>query len=89
MKGRSVEEYRAPLFIAWPLTNRCNARCITCCEESGPERAWRDELGRAAADWQRIACEDEEWQRAVAALKEHKGATGAGIARFSMPRMRW
>jgi MoaA/NifB/PqqE/SkfB family radical SAM enzyme len=227
MKGRSVEEYRAPLFIAWQLTNRCGARCITCCEESGPDRAWRDELrrdealdlarriaafgvpyvafgggeplgvpfcwelfellthygislkietdgsriddaaadhlaalavqcvqisvdgataathervrpgssfaaaiaaierlsargcaaqfvfvptrfniheivaafdlaatlgcgafvtgplmriGRAAADWQRIACADEEWQRAVAALKERAGTTGAGIA---------
>ena len=49
MKGRSVEEYRAPLFIAWQLTNRCGARCITCCEESGPDRAWRDELRRDEA----------------------------------------
>ena len=44
MQGRSVEAYRAPLFIAWQLTNRCRARCITCCEESGPDKAWRDEL---------------------------------------------
>ncbi len=44
MQGRSVDEYRAPLFIAWQLTNRCPARCITCCEESGPDKAWRDEL---------------------------------------------
>jgi MoaA/NifB/PqqE/SkfB family radical SAM enzyme len=49
MKGRSVEEYRAPLFIAWQLTNRCGARCITCCEESGPDKAWRDELRRDEA----------------------------------------
>jgi MoaA/NifB/PqqE/SkfB family radical SAM enzyme len=49
MKGRSVEEYRAPLFVAWQLTNRCRAHCITCCEESGPDRAWRDELGRDEA----------------------------------------
>jgi len=49
LPGRSVEEYRAPLFIAWQLTNRCRARCITCCEESGPDRAWRDELTRAEA----------------------------------------
>ena len=46
MPGRSVDEYRAPLFLAWQLTNRCGARCITCCEESGPDRAWRDELAR-------------------------------------------
>jgi MoaA/NifB/PqqE/SkfB family radical SAM enzyme len=49
LKGRSVDEYRAPLFIAWQLTNRCRARCITCCEESGPDKAWRDELTRAEA----------------------------------------
>ena len=49
MKGRSVDEYRAPLFIAWQLTNRCRARCITCCEESGPDKAWRDELSRPEA----------------------------------------
>lgn len=49
MKGRSVEEYRAPLFVAWQLTNRCGARCISCCEESGPDKAWRDELRRDEA----------------------------------------
>jgi MoaA/NifB/PqqE/SkfB family radical SAM enzyme len=37
-------------------------------------------IGRAAADWQRIACSDDEWERAAAALKERTGATGAGIA---------
>ena len=46
MRGRSVDEFRAPLFIAWQLTNRCSARCIACCEESGPDKAWRDELSR-------------------------------------------
>ena len=49
LQGRSVEQYRAPLFIAWQLTNRCRARCVTCCEESGPDRAWRDELTRDEA----------------------------------------
>jgi MoaA/NifB/PqqE/SkfB family radical SAM enzyme len=52
---RSVDEYRAPLFLAWQLTNRCRARCIACCEESGPDRAWRDELG--ADEARRIARE--------------------------------
>ena len=46
MTGRAVDEYRAPLFFAWQLTNRCSARCIACCEESGPDKAWRDELTR-------------------------------------------
>ncbi len=45
----SVEQYRAPLFVAWQLTNRCGARCITCCEDSGPDKAWVDELSRAEA----------------------------------------
>jgi MoaA/NifB/PqqE/SkfB family radical SAM enzyme len=49
MPGRAVDEYRAPLFLAWQLTNRCAARCIACCEESGPDRAWRDELTRDEA----------------------------------------
>jgi len=49
MQGRSVDEYRAPLFLAWQLTNRCSARCIACCEESGPDKAWRDELRRDEA----------------------------------------
>ena len=48
-QGRSVAEYRAPLFIAWQLTNRCRARCLACCEESGPDKAWRDELTRGEA----------------------------------------
>jgi MoaA/NifB/PqqE/SkfB family radical SAM enzyme len=46
MRGRTVDDYDAPLFLAWQLTNRCTARCIACCEESGPDRAWRDELAR-------------------------------------------
>jgi len=49
MQGRSVDEYRAPLFLAWQLTNRCRGRCVHCCEESGPDRGWRDELDRDAA----------------------------------------
>ena len=49
MSGRSLDEYRSPLFLAWQLTNRCEARCLACCEESGPDKAWRDELGRDEA----------------------------------------
>jgi MoaA/NifB/PqqE/SkfB family radical SAM enzyme len=49
LPGRTVEEYRAPLFFAWQLTNRCGARCLACCEESGPDKAWRDELTPAEA----------------------------------------
>jgi MoaA/NifB/PqqE/SkfB family radical SAM enzyme len=47
--GRAAQEYRAPLFLAWQLTNRCRARCLACCEESGPGNAWLDELSRDEA----------------------------------------
>ena len=49
MQGRTVDDYEAPLFLAWQLTNRCGARCLACCEESGPGKAWNDELSREEA----------------------------------------
>jgi MoaA/NifB/PqqE/SkfB family radical SAM enzyme len=49
MEGRSVEEYASPLFLAWQLTNRCEAACLACCEESGPHLGWPDELTREEA----------------------------------------
>jgi MoaA/NifB/PqqE/SkfB family radical SAM enzyme len=49
MSGRSIEAYGSPLFLAWQLTNRCDAACLACCEESGPGHAWPDELGRNEA----------------------------------------
>ena len=49
MSGRSVEEYGSPLFLAWQLTNHCDAACLACCEESGRGNAWPDELGRNEA----------------------------------------
>lgn len=59
MEGGLAGEYAAPLFVAWQLTNRCSAQCIACCEESGPDNAWRDELTSAdsLALAQRIAAE--------------------------------
>lgn len=44
MGGPRIEEFGAPLLIAWQLTNRCTAACLTCCEESGRDKAWLDEL---------------------------------------------
>jgi MoaA/NifB/PqqE/SkfB family radical SAM enzyme len=49
MSGRSLDEYGSPLFLAWQLTNRCEANCLACCEESGPHNAWKDELDRDEA----------------------------------------
>jgi MoaA/NifB/PqqE/SkfB family radical SAM enzyme len=37
----------APLYVAWQITNECNLACLHCIEESGPGKAFRDELDRA------------------------------------------
>jgi MoaA/NifB/PqqE/SkfB family radical SAM enzyme len=38
----SIENLRAPLFIAWHMTNRCNLNCIHCLWDSG--EPWPNEL---------------------------------------------
>ena len=40
-------DLRAPLYIAWQVTNECNLACLHCIEESGPGKAFRDELNEA------------------------------------------
>ena len=42
-------ELGAPLYIAWQVTNECNLACLHCIEESGPGKAFPDELGDHAA----------------------------------------
>jgi MoaA/NifB/PqqE/SkfB family radical SAM enzyme len=37
----------APLYIAWQVTNECDLACLHCIEESGPGKAFRDELDEA------------------------------------------
>ncbi|MGC9269197.1 radical SAM protein [Acidiphilium sp.] len=49
MSGRSLDNYASPLFLAWQLTNGCDAGCLACCEESGVGHAWHDELTRDQA----------------------------------------
>ncbi len=39
-------ELRAPLYVAWQITNECNLACLHCIEESGPGKAFKDELTR-------------------------------------------
>ncbi len=34
----------APLYVAWQVTNECNFACLHCIEESGPGKAFKDEL---------------------------------------------
>jgi len=38
------EDLGAPLYVAWQITNECNLACLHCIEESGPGKAFRDEL---------------------------------------------
>src|SRR5499433_3937017 len=39
-----AEDLGAPLYIAWQVTNECNLACLHCIEESGPGKAFHDEL---------------------------------------------
>jgi len=40
-------ELGAPLYVAWQITNECNLACLHCIEESGPGKAFKDELSDA------------------------------------------
>ena len=43
------EALAAPLYVAWQITNECNLACLHCIEESGPGKAFKDELSRDQA----------------------------------------
>jgi len=43
----SSSDLLAPLYVAWQITNECNLACLHCIEESGPGKAFRDELDEA------------------------------------------
>ena len=45
-EGSTSEDLAAPLYVAWQITNECNLACLHCIEESGPGKAFRDELDR-------------------------------------------
>jgi MoaA/NifB/PqqE/SkfB family radical SAM enzyme len=49
MIGSRLSDYNSPLFLAWQLTNKCGCKCLHCCEESGPDKRWKDELTRDEA----------------------------------------
>jgi MoaA/NifB/PqqE/SkfB family radical SAM enzyme len=42
-----AEDLAAPLYVAWQITNECNLACLHCIEESGPGKAFADELDAA------------------------------------------
>lgn len=35
LKSLTVEDFEAPLFIAWQMNAECNLGCLHCCEEAG------------------------------------------------------
>ncbi len=45
--GTEAEDLAAPLYVAWQVTNECNLACLHCIEESGPGKAFADELDAA------------------------------------------
>src|SRR5437762_2090370 len=46
-RAASSEDLLAPLYVAWQITNECNLACLHCIEESGPGKAFGDELDEA------------------------------------------
>ncbi|MDP7420928.1 MAG: radical SAM protein [bacterium] len=45
--GSNIEDFAAPLFIAWQLNSACNLDCLHCCEEAGhtmPDELNHDEI---------------------------------------------
>ena len=36
--------FKAPLYVAWEITHRCNARCLHCYSASGPDASTDSEL---------------------------------------------
>ncbi|ABE41539.1 radical SAM/SPASM domain-containing protein [Rhodopseudomonas pseudopalustris] len=42
--GKGFVEFTAPLYVAWELTHRCNAHCVHCYSNSGPDADLGDQL---------------------------------------------
>lgn len=37
MDSSSVTAFKAPLYVAWEITHRCNAQCVHCYSDSSPQ----------------------------------------------------
>lgn len=42
--GAAVDQYEAPLFVAWQINAECNLNCFHCCEEAG--MAFPDQMSK-------------------------------------------
>ena len=45
----AITTFTAPLYVAWEITHRCNARCVHCYSDSGPGAGRAGELATAEA----------------------------------------
>jgi len=48
-ESKGTSDLGAPLYVAWQITNECNLACLHCIEESGPGKAFKDELTETEA----------------------------------------
>lgn len=47
VSGATLEDYAAPLFIAWQINSECNLDCLHCCEEAGlafPDQMTKEQM---------------------------------------------
>lgn len=44
MSDKGLRTFNAPLYVAWELTHRCNARCVHCYSASSPDVSTDGEL---------------------------------------------
>ncbi|MBS0448012.1 MAG: radical SAM protein [Proteobacteria bacterium] len=44
-----LKQFTAPLYVAWEITHRCNARCVHCYSASGPDCVADEDLPLAQA----------------------------------------
>ena len=49
IEDAGASDLGAPLYVAWQITNECNLACLHCIEESGPGKAFKDELSKDEA----------------------------------------
>src|SRR3954451_21626248 len=46
IEDAGASDLGAPLYVAWQITNECNLACMHCIEESGPGKAFKNELSK-------------------------------------------
>ena len=78
-------ELSAPLYIAWQITNECNLACLHCIEESGPGKAFPDELSRGTDI--RRASPDRRQRRPVPVVLRRRANGSSVLLRHGRVRL--